>query len=345
MSIAPHLIIEQSSKEKSMQTVKIMQKIHKRCWTKHAVVNGKFMSSFFIGHHINTEKIFSKIPEPLKYYLDEKQFQQENSDELQDYIDQLLIPSSDALQTYLDKQIEQEKQSAIYDTNLAGLTKDSTVIFIDFEAFSTKPLYPSEIGCVRVKDGTILAQMHTFFSPVDIGKMKGSASQSIFYTEKITGIPAPWDPQFENCLPCCNHGTDLYDFGQILLEFCTASAQTLKNLNDPSITLIQKKFEAAETYFFCAKGIDLERQILTEQMKLQPKILEVEDVYKYLTNGKEITFTNIHSGRQFDYCKFHQKVKQNQHAKEMMHCALDDALYLAYKLCHGVYDSDIESDE
>ena len=56
------------------------------------------------------------------------------------------------------------------------MKNDSAVIFIDFEAYSTNPLYPNEIGAVRVQHGKIVASFHTFMAPNsnEIENIRGS---------------------------------------------------------------------------------------------------------------------------------------------------------------------------
>ena len=53
-------------------------------------------------------------------------------------------------------------------------------------------------------------------------------------------------------------------------------------------------------------------------------IIEFEELYKR-THNEVPTFEHLHKDRKFDYCSFH-KTK-----KEGLHCALDDAMYLAKK--------------
>ncbi|CAL5970913.1 Conserved_hypothetical protein [Hexamita inflata] len=210
---------------------------------------------------------------------------------------------------------------------LTGLT----LLFIDFEAFSCNPLYPSEIGCVRIQNGCIVASLHSFMNPTNFAIIRGTKTETQFHiTKKITGIPVPWSNEFQQCQPCVKYNGNLQSFGQLLTQFCTASSQVLRSGLRKNISVqIFSEFEQNNDYIFLAKGIDLENKILSNMMGIENKVVEAEDIHKKFFQ-KAMTFENLHSSRSFDFCAFHKKVP-NKNLNKMKHCALDDALYLANK--------------
>ncbi|CAL5970906.1 Conserved_hypothetical protein [Hexamita inflata] len=214
------------------------------------------------------------------------------------------------------------------------ISKTTTLIFIDFEAFCTTPLYPSEIGCARVQNGQIVAMLHAFMSPSNLDVIKNSKDANQFYfTKKITGIPAPWMPQFNKCKPCIKYEENLQQFGKLLIQFCTANSTELKNGLGKDIGVqIFSEFEQNDDYVFLAKGIDLEKKILSKMMGIENKVVEADDVHKKFFD-EAIVFENLHSNRNFDFCDFHKKVPSTNPDK-IKHCALDDAVYLAKLYLH-----------
>ncbi|CAL5970907.1 Conserved_hypothetical protein [Hexamita inflata] len=228
------------------------------------------------------------------------------------------------------------KQANITGSQLTNLvTKNTSLIFIDFEAFSTDPLYPSEIGCVRVQNGQLVATLHTFICPLNFDQIIGTKVETTFvFTKGITGIPVPWSNEFQQCQPCVKYDQNLLQFGQLLIQFCIASSQVLRNGLGKDINVqIFSEFEQNNDYVFLAKGIDLENNILSNMMGIENKVVESDYIHKKFFR-KAMTFENLHSDRNFDYCEFHKKVP-NKKIKKMKHCALDDALYLANQFVYS----------
>ncbi|CAL5970923.1 Conserved_hypothetical protein [Hexamita inflata] len=217
------------------------------------------------------------------------------------------------------------------------ITERTTLIFIDFEAFSCNPLYPSEIGCVRVSNFQPVATLHAFISKQSYHEVINQKEVAdIFHiTKKITGIPVPWSAEFQQCQLCVKYDKNLLQFGQLLVQFCTASSQVLRNGLGKDINVqIFSEFEQNSDYIFLAKGIDLEHQILSQMMGIQNKVVEADDVHKQFFR-KPLTFENLHSNRIFDFCSFHKNVP-NANLNKIKHCALDDAVYLAKLFLHLV---------
>lgn len=78
---------------------------------------------------------------------------------------------------------------------LSSIKAGTALIFIDFEAYATGPVYPNEVGAIRVQNGKIVASFHTFMMPnaSEVNKIRGSKVEGSFcYTKKITGIAVPW---------------------------------------------------------------------------------------------------------------------------------------------------------
>ena len=85
---------------------------------------------------------------------------------------------------------------------LNSVEADSALIFIDFEAYATNPVYPNEIGAIRVQRGKLIASFHTFMMPraSEVSKIRGSRCEGTFYyTKKITGIVTPWEKKVVEC--------------------------------------------------------------------------------------------------------------------------------------------------
>lgn len=111
----------------------------------------------------------------------------------------------------------------------------SALIFIDFEAYATNPLYPNEIGAIRVQNGSILASFHAFMLPSqdDISKIRGTKVENQFYfTKKITGIVAPWTKGIDKCKPCVRYASgDMHEIADLLKEFCSCSGEHLREMS------------------------------------------------------------------------------------------------------------------
>ncbi|CAL6034172.1 Conserved_hypothetical protein [Hexamita inflata] len=211
-----------------------------------------------------------------------------------------------------------------------SVTYNTSLIFLDVQAYSSNPLYPSEIGCARVQNGKLLATLHTFISPsnlIEISQSKELSAQFYITKKLYTGIPVPWFNEFKKCQPCVKYEQNLQQFGSLLTQFCTASSQTLKNgLENVNVKLLGE-FEEHSDFMFFAKGIDLENKVLSHMMGLENKVIETEQVYNKYFHEK-IVFKNLHSHREFDFCAFHQKCP-NDNPEKMKNCALDNAMYLA----------------
>lgn len=133
------------------------------------------------------------------------------------------------------------------------------------------------------------------------------------------------------CTPYVSYTQDdMHTAADLLREFCSCSGEHLREMawyvtvfaSDEELREIPENDE----YFFCAKGIDLESKILNGSFhdKNGEKILEFADLYRQ-KYAEEPVFEHLHEGRHFDYCAYHRQ------KKEGLHCALDDAMYLAKK--------------
>eukprot|EP00703_Trepomonas_sp_PC1_P005637 JAP90969.1 Hypothetical protein TPC1_17562 [Trepomonas sp. PC1] len=225
---------------------------------------------------------------------------------------------------------------------------DNTVV-VDFEAYLTAPLILSEIGCVRIQNGEIVAKVHGFFqlSQEQIQQMKGTNQIGIAKVEKLTRIPVPWKPSYDNVKPLI---TDLQQFIQTFKVFTSGSSTEIRALNSEFVEILQD-FEAQQCTI-AAKGCQMEQQVM-KTWGLDSEVFEVIDVF-FQQNKQEMEFENIHGERQFDYCNYHtlkvQQVKESQMKQmsklsevdrkkqeqkmqnaEAAHCALDDVMYLAKK--------------
>lgn len=71
-------------------------------------------------------------------------------------------------------------------------------VFLDFEAYISSPLVPSEIGAIRVQHGRICGVLHSFFLPTkqdwDTVMSDEKALSTIGVVEKLTHIPVPGSP-------------------------------------------------------------------------------------------------------------------------------------------------------
>ncbi|CAL6033230.1 Conserved_hypothetical protein [Hexamita inflata] len=318
MSVSPHVIICQLTEEGSKATYYAMRKF-KRCWCAYACIDNKHYSSYYIGHLFTEEKILSLIPPPEKIYLDIDQFEH-CSPLLQQLVNQLKITPEQGLSDYLAR--TESDPNYIYQKFVRNFRFDKqTLIFIDFEAFCSTPLFPSEIGAVRVLNGQVVATLHSFFTPneeeLQMLKNNQKIAASVIYTKKITAIPPPWEEPFQHCKPVARFA----EF-TLLNEFCTKSSDYLKQFEQVKII---KEFAEEPQFAFVGKGIHLEKKILSE-MKFTQLIIETEDIFK-VAFKKDPVFENIHENREFKYCAFHQ-------FKGKGHCGLDDALYLAELVCN-----------
>ncbi|CAL5988104.1 Conserved_hypothetical protein [Hexamita inflata] len=233
------------------------------------------------------------------------------------------------------------KQENSTKINLIDLISNKTsFIFIKFEDFCS-PSYPSEIGCARVQNDCIVATLHTFITPTNCTEMQ-SCIKSVQISQKTTGIPVPWSIEFQQCQPCVKYDQNLLQFGQLLIQFCTASSSVLKNGLGKDINVqIFSDFEQNNDYVFLVKmqkiETNIENKILSGMMGIKNKVVNVNDVLKKFFK-LQLTFEHQYTNRKTNSCAFHKKFpNQSARLRKILHCALDLALYLAEKFVKQFY--------
>ncbi|CAL5970918.1 Conserved_hypothetical protein [Hexamita inflata] len=170
-----------------------------------------------------------------------------------------------------------------------------------------------------------------------------SCIKSVTISQKTTGIPVPWSNEFQQCQPCVKYDQNLLQFGQLLILFCTASSQVLRNGLGKDINIqIFSDFEQNNDYVILTKmqqiATNNEYQILSGMMGIKNKVVNVNDVLKKFFKI-QLTYEHQYTNRKtnFQFNKTLQQKNKSARLRKIFHCALDLALYLAEKFVKQFY--------